>query len=101
VRIAIDSGATWTTIEPRLLRFLGYDTVQAAPSVHVATANGMIRAPQISVRAIAALGLVRKNMSILALALPSTAGVDGLLGLDFLRGLRVTLDFRDGRLIIE
>ncbi len=32
--------------------------------------------------------------------LPPSAGVDGLLGLDFFRGERLTVDFRTGRLIL-
>jgi hypothetical protein len=33
--------------------------------------------------------------------LPPSAGVDGLLGLDFLRGMRFTADFRAGALTLE
>lgn len=33
--------------------------------------------------------------------LPAEVRVDGLLGLDFLRGRRLTLDFRTGRLSLD
>ena len=98
--LAIDTGATFTTVNPRLLRFLGYHPERATERVQVTTANGLTRAPKIAVSAFGALGLVRRNISVLSLALPSAAGVDGLLGLDFLRGLRLTLDFREGWLTI-
>jgi hypothetical protein len=38
--------------------------------------------------------------SVLAHTLPPSAGVDGLLGLDFLRGQVLTVDFRSGRVTV-
>jgi len=37
---------------------------------------------------------------ILCHTLPPSAGVDGLLGLDFFRGQRVTIDFQHGEVTI-
>ena len=42
----------------------------------------------------------RIGFPLLAKALPPEAGVDGLLGLDFLRGHVLTLDFRTGVLTL-
>jgi hypothetical protein len=39
------------------------------------------------------------NFPVLGHTLPPSAGVDGLLGLDFLRGQSLTLDFRSGHLM--
>ena len=33
--------------------------------------------------------------------LPASVSVDGLLGLDFLRGQRLTIDFRAGRIALR
>jgi hypothetical protein len=49
---------------------------------------------------VAALGLERTAFSVLAHTLPPSAGVDGLLGLDFLRGQVLTVDFRSGRIVV-
>jgi hypothetical protein len=45
-------------------------------------------------------GMVRAAFAILGLTLPPTAGVDGVLGLDFLRGLTLTIDFRLGEITL-
>jgi hypothetical protein len=41
-----------------------------------------------------ALGKRRRGMEIVAHSLPKGASVDGLLGLDFLRRTKLTIDFR-------
>jgi hypothetical protein len=44
------------------------------------------------------LGQERFNFPVLAHTLPPSTGVDGLLGLDFFRGLRLTIDFQSGQI---
>lgn len=46
---------------------------------------------------IRALGQERVDFGVLGHTLPPSAGVDGLLGPDFLRGQSLTIDFRGGR----
>jgi hypothetical protein len=50
------------------------------------------------VNKVSALGLEREAFAVLAHTLPPSANVDGLLGLDYLHGLRLTLDFRSGEI---
>ena len=50
---------------------------------------------------IAALGVERMNFPLIAHTLPPSASIDGLLGLDFLRGCRLTVDFRTGRITLR
>lgn len=45
-----------------------------------------------------ALGQHRLGLSVLAHGLPATTGIDGLLGLDFLRGSVLTIDFLQGQI---
>lgn len=45
---------------------------------------------------ITALGQERTGFPVLCHTLPASAGVDGLLGLDFLRGQTLTVDLRSG-----
>jgi hypothetical protein len=43
----------------------------------------------------------RADLAILGHTLPPSAGIDGLLGLDFLRGQRVNIDLREGILTVQ
>jgi len=64
--------------------------------VKVAMGNGVEMVPRVMVNRFTALGVHRIGFRVLARGLPPEAGVDGLLGLDFLRGYLLTLDFRGG-----
>ncbi len=50
---------------------------------------------------ILALGREFAQLPVLAHTLPPSAGVDGVLGLDFLRGQLLTIDFPNGRLTLD
>jgi len=76
----------------------GLDPAQAKTHVLITTAERTTRVPKIPVDALEALGLRRSQLPVLAVPLPPTIGVDGLLGLDFLRDNRLTIDFRKGRI---
>jgi hypothetical protein len=53
--------------------------------------------PTVAVTRLLALGHTRTDFEIAALAPPPALTVDGLLGLDFLRGHVLTLDLARGR----
>jgi predicted aspartyl protease len=95
-RLALDTGATGTLINLGPLVSAGYDPSLAPDRVQVTTGSGVEFAPRISILKISTLGCVRKNFPVLAHTLPPSATVDGLLGLDFLRGGHLEADFRSG-----
>jgi predicted aspartyl protease len=93
LRLALDTGATATTINAGPLTTIGYDPALAPVRVQVTTGSGVEFAPRVSVDRIKALGQERENFSVLCHTLPPSASVDGLLGLDFLRGQVLLIDF--------
>jgi hypothetical protein len=60
----------------------------------VTTGSGVEFAPRVELQRLTALGLERYGLQVLGHTLPASSGVDGLLGLDFFRGLRLSVDFR-------
>ena len=98
LRLALDTGATYTLINVALLVAVGYDPALAPGRVQITTGSGVEFVPRISVTKLKALGRERLAFPILAHTLPPSAGVDGLLGLDFLRGLALHVDFRQGQM---
>ncbi len=61
----------------------------------------MARVPRVEVERAEALGQVRQPFVLLAHTLPESATVDGVLGLDFMRGMRLVVDFRAGQVTLE
>ncbi len=100
VRLALDTGATRTLINASLLVAVGYDPAATLERTEVTTGSGVEFAALISISRIEALGREFTQFPVLAHTLPPSAGVDGVLGLDFLRGQLLSIDFHNGRLTL-
>ena len=96
VRLALDTGATGSMINWDVAVLLGYDPASAEERIQVTTGSGVEFAPRILVKKIELLGRTIENFPILCHTLPPTATVDGLLGLDFFRGVRLVVDLQAG-----
>ena len=97
LRLALDTGATSTLINTAMLVSLGYDPGVALDRVQVTTGSGIEFAPQITLSKLRALDQEHAGFPVLCHTLPPSAGVDGLLGLDFFRGQRLNIDLRIGQ----
>lgn len=96
-QFAVDTGASVSAVSGLLLEALGYHREQTTGRVHARTGSGGVTTGMIRVRQFAAFGIVRPDFPLLWLPLPPASRIDGLLGLDFCRGLVLTLDFARGR----
>ena len=96
VRLALDTGATGTMVNTGLLAAIGYDPALAPDRVQVTTGSGVEYVPRLPLSLLQSLGQERADFPVLAHTLPPSASIDGLLGLDFLRGRVLNLDFGRG-----
>ncbi len=78
LRFALDTGATRTLINTRILSTIGYDPGIVEELVEVTTGSGVEYSPLVPVDHISSLGIKRTDMTVLAHTLPPSAGVDGL-----------------------
>jgi len=101
LRLALDTGATSTLVNVGMLVAIGCDPALTTQRVQVTTGSRVEFAPRVVLQRISALGLERPGFPVLGHTLPPSASVDGLLGLDFLRGLNLAIDFRTGRLSLS
>lgn len=99
-QLALDTGATTTLIQTATLVSVGYDPAAAPDRLLVTTGSGVEYVTRLSLLRIEALGQARSNFAVVAHTLPPSASVDGLLGLDFLRGLHLGIDFRRGEITL-
>ena len=100
VRLALDTGATRTLINAGLLVAVGYDPAATLERTEVTTGSGVEFAALVAISKIVAMGQERTGFPVLAHTLPPSAGVDGVLGLDYLRGQVLRIDFQNGRLTL-
>ena len=100
LRLALDTGATVTILSIAMLVAIGYDPALSPARVQVTTGSGVEYAPRVTLSRIAALEQERVDFPVLGHTLPPSAGVDGLIGLDFVRGQSLAIDFRAGRITL-
>jgi len=96
--MVLDTGSSRTVLDERLLARAGYDLI-ASPKVTVTTASGRMEAKIVTVRQISALGISADDFPVLAMPLSQPLGIDGLLGLDFLRRRNLFCNFEKGILL--
>ncbi len=101
VRLALDTGAMDSMISASALFILGYDSSFIKDRIQLTTGSGVKWVPRMVLSQINALDLTRKDYSVLCHTLPSSATVDGVLGLDFLRDHKLEIDFRKGLVNLE
>lgn len=101
LRLALDTGATSTMISQSRLLQIGCDLSASTQRYQITTASGIEFVPRVSLAKIVALGKEQIPFAVLAHTLPPSASIDGLLGLDFFRGLNLNLDFRSGQITLS
>lgn len=97
VRLALDTAASETAISRRVLGIIGVDML-TSPTVPVTMGGGIVSVPLVNVDYLEALRQTQSGVTIQAHTLPSSLPIDGLLGLDFIRGQRIVVDFRTGQI---
>ena len=94
--LVLDSGATKSLIKRSSLIYIGIDPDQSPRRVQVTTGSAVEIVPVVVLTRFSALGQHRFGFSVVAHTMPEKAAVDGVLGLDFLRGQHLAIDFRAG-----
>ncbi len=94
ILVALDTGASTTTIPTEVAVDLGYDL--SNPNEQMMTANGIVLANRIAVRKLTAIGETVENIDVVCHDLPEGSIIEGLLGLNFLRHFDVNISFSTG-----
>jgi clan AA aspartic protease (TIGR02281 family) len=98
--LIVDTGASMTVISRALARELGIDIENGAyPMASFRTANGVVRAPIITLESIEVGGMRMQGLQ--ASVQDIAPDVSGLLGLNFLSHFRMDIDHKSGYLHLE
>lgn len=97
VPVVLDTGASLTILATDIMTRLGYDPADPVlDRQRIVTGSGVEYAPRTTVRSATAIGQKVANLDVLCHDLPAESGVDGLLGLNFLRRFKLTIRFAKG-----
>jgi clan AA aspartic protease (TIGR02281 family) len=101
IDVILDTGAVYTVIAWDVAKDIGYDPAVSKRRTPIVTANGVIEVPLITVERIQVAELRAKAVDVVCLDIPEIAGIEGLLGLSFLRHFRTLIDYTTGVLEIN
>ena len=100
IEVILDTGAVYTVIAWDVAKDIGYDPAVSERRISIVTANGIIDAPLITVQSIELAELRAEAVDVVCHDIPEIAGIEGLLGLSFLRRFRTLIDYTRGVLEI-
>jgi len=93
IDMILDTGSVYTVIAWDVAKDIGYDPAISERRMPVVTANGVIEAPLITVEAVEVADLRAVAVDVICHDIPEIAGIEGLLGLSFLRHFRTLIDY--------
>jgi clan AA aspartic protease (TIGR02281 family) len=96
----LDTGAVYTALAWDVAKDIGYDPAVSEHRTPIITANGVIEAPVITVESIKLADLWAGAVDVVCHDIPEITGIEGLLGLSFLKHLRTLIDYTAGILEI-
>ena len=99
--LVLDTGAAESIVTPDVLDELGYSARDADQRTVMRSAVGQEHGYMIRVARFACLGHQEIDFRIHAHDLPEGWGIDGLIGLSFLRLLNYEIRSREGRILVE
>lgn len=99
-RVILDTGATLTMVRSGVLEAVGYDLQNLRANTTIVTGSGVEIVAELQIQKIQALDHEIENMVVLCHDLPEESGLDGLLGLNFLRRFDIAIKYSDSTLTL-
>jgi len=90
LNMAVDTGATWTILPIKTCSIIG---AVHQRRISIVTGSRVESAQLMTIPLIKAFGIDITNFKVVAHDLPSSLLVDGLLGMNFLKRVKLTIDF--------
>ena len=97
ITLALDTGASHTTIDLSFLIVAGVDPADSMGTVDLETAKGPVEAQLFQVKSLSILGITIHNFTVCAydfLSQSVLSAIDGVVGLDFFRDRDLSISFR-------
>lgn len=98
VKLIIDTGATLTILSPKVIQNLGLQLDDVEQYMEFATANGVVKAPVVSLDTIRIQNHLVNDLKVGILSTFSNSGFSGLLGMNFLNQFAFFIDQKNSTL---
>ena len=104
LKMILDTGATNTTIDSNALYLIGHDLKDNIGTVEIETANGVIETEVFEIDTFSSLGIDKDKFQIQVYDFAAHgifSDYNGLLGLDFLEGMKFCIDTRGNTITLS
>ncbi len=101
LRLALDTGSSETLVMPEFTDGLGYSPRDGEAITVIRSAIGDERGYMLRVARFASLGFTMPDFRVHVHDLPEGYGIQGLLGLSFLRQFNYEIRSAEGRIVVE
>lgn len=99
--LALDTGSSFTIISTKAAREIGYDLSQIPDLLSFGDASTTHLAPKVTLKSLSLADARINDVEALCYTLPEDYGIDGIIGLNFLRHFKLSLDFEQGILNLD
>jgi clan AA aspartic protease (TIGR02281 family) len=96
IRMALDTGATYTMIPWETAEILGLEPELSKERIEIITASGVEKTPLVTLKYMVVLGKRIEGVKVVVHDLPPKSYVDGLLGVKSLVELKLKIDSSEG-----
>ena len=104
IALALDTGASHTTLDLTQILMLGYSVTDAIRMERVKTGGGTVETYVFVLKQLTCLGITRTNIEVSAydfFAFNIVADFDGVLGLDFFEDVKFCIDLKQKEINIQ
>jgi len=99
--MALDSGSSYTIISEAAATQVGYGLSKISEYVSFSNASQSHLVPKVTLNSFSLADAKIDNLDVLIYTLPEEHGIDGVIGLNFLRHFNIGLDFEYGILTLD
>lgn len=90
--LMVDTGATFTSLNHKLLKQIGVKTSKNKSII--VSAAGVFETTSATIKKVRLGDIAQSNLTVVALDLPTASEIDGVLGVDFFKNRKLTIDFK-------
>lgn len=97
--LLVDTGSTYTILPINVVRRLGCDIKNPLRREQIITGKGTLALqPVVNIPWFNCAGQFRENFEVVAYNIPANLGLDGILGMDFLRAFKAVISIEDAEI---
>lgn len=101
VKLVLDTGASITSINSKVLSHLGYDIFNPIGITDFLTAGGYVENSLLELSRLTVFGKEFKKTNVCNIDLPEDEYIDGLLGLDILSNFDIEIKYSNRKMYIQ